>query len=133
MDADMSVVAPGVLRDERRGASTAPQRMPVGEYNSEDGALVVWEVGLWRCERRTDQTGPWLHLYRADELALSRPVRDADQIAFISEAWRAYADGTAAAVMPEPSRRISNDRRRATRGGRRHDDPHRPPPDPPAN
>jgi hypothetical protein len=101
----------------------------VVEQHSGQGTAVMWEVGPWRCEHRIDpDRRHWVNLYKGDELALSRPVNDADQVSSLAEYWRAIAEGTPQPVMAEPSRRRLDVRRRSARGGRRHDDPRGEPP-----
>ena len=93
------------------------------EQPSRDPPIVLWELGEWRCEHRCDPNGlQWADLYRAGQLAVSRPVRDAGDVPTLSASWRALADGTAHDSMPEPTRRRNGERRHTTRGGRRHTD-----------
>jgi len=86
---------------------------------------VVWVRGRWRCEHRIDENGTdWLDLYDRDEVALTRPVKDAAQLHPLADAWQqSVAEGSSEVVMPEPTRRREGDRRRASRGGgRRYED-----------
>ena len=98
----------------------------MGERSNMDAAI-VWESGAWRCHHRFDSDGEhWLELYRGGELAVSRPIRAAEQLATVAESWKASLVGSSdefSATMAEPTRRRFGPRRKTFRGGRRYDDP----------
>jgi hypothetical protein len=62
-------------------------------------------------------------LFEGNDLALTRPVKDAEQLTAIVESWQQVLSGDSeGAAMPEPTRRRDGERRHTIRGGRRHED-----------
>lgn len=86
---------------------------------------VVWQFGVWRCEHRIDSTGDhWVELYNAGVIAVSRPLRETEQLREVAEFWRLTVSDAEETprVMSEPTRRRFGERRLTARGGRRYDD-----------
>ena len=90
----------------------------------DDDNTLIWSHRHWRCQRRRADDGKdWLELFEGEKVALTRPVRDGEQLQAIANSWRdALDDASPELVMPEPTRRRLGSRRHSTRGGRRAGD-----------
>jgi hypothetical protein len=89
------------------------------------GRSVLWRCRDWKCESWISPDGrQWLELYQGVHVALTRPLRDTEQLQALADSWRAaLADAyPEEIVMPEPTRRRLGARRHTERGGRRHED-----------